>query len=502
MTTDLRADVAIIGSGFGGSLTALLLERIGLRPVLIDRASHPRLVLGESSTPLADMLLKSLAQTYGLPRVEPLAEYGSWQRAYPELTCGLKRGFSYFQHLPGMPFAPDSEHRNELLVEASFAPEDADAHWFRPEFDWLLVREAQAAGIPFFDRTEVLELNGGDSWSLKCRREDQPLTVSADFLIDASGDGGFLARQLGIPLDPDRMQTRSRALYGHFTGVELWNSQFTARGGIAADHTFPCDDAALHHVVDGGWMYVLRFNNGVTSAGFLIDCDRFPLNLNVSPETEWRQWLDRYPSIAEQFRHAELTPLCGNLRRTPRLQRRARQTVGRNWAMLPQAAYTLDALHSSGNAHTLYGIERLISIFERKLPGDGLFAALQEHDRILHSEIDLVDQIVHGCYRGFVDFELFTSIAMFYFAGAHNSEDLRRRGKARPGNGFLLADDSEFRAAVNASHSRLLEITAHAPSSAEVREFSELVKQSIAPFNIAGLCDDSRQNMYPFIVPK
>src|SRR5262245_19850248 len=73
--SEMHFDVAIIGSGFGGSLTALLLNEIGLRSVLIDRSSHPRLVLGESSTPLADFVLKSLAQRYGLLRVEPLAEY-------------------------------------------------------------------------------------------------------------------------------------------------------------------------------------------------------------------------------------------------------------------------------------------------------------------------------------------------------------------------------------------------------------------------------------------
>ena len=504
--TDLHADVAIIGSGFGGSLTALILQRMGLRPVLIDRARHPRLVLGESSTPLADMLLKSLAQKYDLPRVEPLAEYGSWQRAYPDLACGLKRGFSYFGHVPGTPFEPVLDHRNELLVAASFAAADADAHWFRPDFDLFLVREAQAAGIPFFDRTEVTALAGGDPqfgepWRLTCRRGDETLALSANFLIDASGEGGFIARQLGIPLDPDRMRTRSRAVFGHFTGVEPWSKILAARGASTADHTFPCDDAALHHVVDGGWMYVLRFNNGVTSAGFLIDCDRYPFDPDVPAETEWRNWLDRYPSIAGQFSHAELTPLCGSFRRTPRLQRRARQTVGPNWAMLPLAAYTLDALHSSGNAHTLYGIERLTSIFERRLPRDEFYAALREHDRILQSEIELVDQIVHGCYRSFVDFELFSSMAMFYFAGAHNSEDLRRRGVAGPGNAFLLADNAEFRAAVDECYERLLLVTAGAPAKTDVCEFYELVKRSIVPFNIAGLCDESRQNMYPFIVP-
>jgi hypothetical protein len=46
-----------------------------------------------------------------------------------------------------------------------------------------------------------------------------------------------------------------------------------------------------------------------------------------------------------------------------------------------------------------------------------------------------------------------------------------------------------------------LQITAQEPNPTDVREFYELVKQSIAPFNIAGLCDETRQNMYPFIVP-
>lgn len=500
--TDLHVDVAIIGSGFGGSLTALILNQIGLRSVLIDRAQHPRLVLGESSTPLADMVLKSLAQKYGLPRVEPLAEFGTWQKEYPDLPCGLKRGFSYFGHAPGRPFEPRRDHANELLVEASFAAEDADAHWYRPDFDHFLVREVQSAGIPFFDRTEVDGLSGGEPWHLTCRRGDEPLRLSADFVIDASGEGGFVARQLGIPNDPERMRTTSRALFGHFTEVEYWCNVLAARGGSTADHTFNCDDAALHHVLDGGWMYVLRFNNGVTSAGFLIDSARHPLQPDLSPENEWTQWLECYPSIAGQFAQAELTPLCGRLRRTGRLQRRARRTVGPNWAMLPLAAYTLDALHSSGNAHTLYGIERLAAIFERKLGRDEFFTALLEHERILQSEIDLVDQIVHGCYRGFVDFDLLASFAMFYFAGAHNSEDARRNGRAGPEHAFLLADRAAFRRAVGMAYERLMSITAGGtPSPSTVREFKDLVKEEIAPFNIAGLCDDARKNMYPFIVP-
>src|SRR5262249_7256643 len=161
--------------------------------------------------------------------------------------------------------------------------------------------EAQAAGIPFFDKTDVLSLAGGEPWRLACRRDEELFAVDADFLIDASGEGGFLARHLALPLDPQPMRTRSPALYRPFTGVEPWHNILASRGGTTVDHPFDCDDAALHHVLDGGWMYVLRFNNGVTSAGFLIDCDRHPLDLDLAPEDEWRLWLARYPSVAAQF---------------------------------------------------------------------------------------------------------------------------------------------------------------------------------------------------------
>ena len=55
-----------------------------------------------------------------------------------------------------------------------------------------------------------------------------------------------------------------------------------------AEHTLPCDAAALHQIVDGGWMWVLRFDQGVTSAGFSLDPEVHPLRSGESPEAEWR----------------------------------------------------------------------------------------------------------------------------------------------------------------------------------------------------------------------
>ena len=51
----IDVDVAIVGSGFGGSLAALALLKRGHRVALVERGRHPRFAIGESSTPLANL---------------------------------------------------------------------------------------------------------------------------------------------------------------------------------------------------------------------------------------------------------------------------------------------------------------------------------------------------------------------------------------------------------------------------------------------------------------
>src|SRR5215471_3237853 len=84
-------EIAIVGSGFAGSLLALICRRLGRSVVLIEKGSHPRFAIGESSSPLANLLLEELSDRYDLSRIRPLASWGTWQAAYPEIGCGLKR---------------------------------------------------------------------------------------------------------------------------------------------------------------------------------------------------------------------------------------------------------------------------------------------------------------------------------------------------------------------------------------------------------------------------
>src|SRR3979409_2713897 len=121
-------DIAIVGSGFAGSLLSMLAPRLGRSVILLEKTRHPRFAIGESSTPLANLLLEELATRYDLPRLLPLTKWGSWQRTYPQIACGLKRGFTFYHHEAGRPFAALPDRSDQLLVAASSNDRIGDTH--------------------------------------------------------------------------------------------------------------------------------------------------------------------------------------------------------------------------------------------------------------------------------------------------------------------------------------------------------------------------------------
>lgn len=488
--TRLDCDLAVLGSGFGGTLLAVVARALGLSVAVIERGTHPRFAIGESSTPLADFKLARIADRFGLDWLRPLAKYGPWKATYPHLSCGLKRGFSFFRHRPGEPFAPAEGNANALLVAASPTDATADTHWYRPDFDAHLVERAAAAGAHYLDRCEVHILRHTDpGWEIEGVRPAGAVTVRAGLLVDATGTGQALPEALKLEaVDPASLRTRSRGLYSHFRGVELWHDVLGP--AATADHPFPCDAAALHQIIDHGWMWVLRFENGITSAGFSLDPDRHPIRPGETPDAEWRRLLDAYPSLARQFAEAELTrPLV----RTGRLQRRLTRAAGPDWALLPHAAGFLDAWLSPGIAQTLYAVNRLANILADERPGPARERRLAGYGEAVLRELAWVDEITGTCFACLDRFPVLATAVMVYFTAAIYCEERERRGEAGPDEGFLLADHPEYRAVASQLFADALTTPA-----ADADAFLAAAHRALEPYNSCGLCDPRRRNMYPY----
>src|SRR5688572_21059886 len=171
----------------------MIARRLGYRVMLFERGRHPRFAIGESASPLAGVLLEQLADRYGLPRLRPISAFGTWQRTYPDVVCGLKRGFTYFKHEDGRAYRPAADRSNQLLVAASPSDELSDTHWLRSDVDHFLVREAVALGAEYLDDvrltsvewradgTPVLHGDRAGAWARS------PLRVHARAVVDATG---------------------------------------------------------------------------------------------------------------------------------------------------------------------------------------------------------------------------------------------------------------------------------------------------------------------------
>jgi FADH2 O2-dependent halogenase len=508
MNTDF--DIAIVGSGFGGSLLAMIARRLGRSVVLIERGRHPRFAIGESSTPLANLLLEQLALRYDLPNIAPLAKWGTWQKTHPDIACGLKRGFTFYHHTAGQPWTKTPGHTNELLVAASPHDAIADTHWYRPDFDHFLVRQAQELGVEFLDETSLSGARFSDRGvELDALRGGQPLMLRADFVIDASGPRGFLHRALklgsGAGFQPaagassprsDRGQDAragrleacptTQALYSHFEGVGRWDDLLES----PETPPYPVDDAALHHVFDGGWIWVLRFNNGLTSAGVaatgaLADELRF-----AEGEPAWRRLLERLPSVREQFLPARPTlPFV----HAPRLSFRSAAAAGERWALLPSAAGFVDPLLSTGFPLTLLGVERLAALLESDWQSPRLAEQLQAYETQTLAELDVTAALVGALYANMDQFDTFTALTKLYFAAAMFAETMRRLGRPERASSFLLANDSVFGPALRGC----IEKAQRAATPPDRQATIEAVLKAIEPFDLAGLGDPSRCNWHP-----
>ncbi|MEX2119631.1 MAG: hypothetical protein WD847_08555 [Pirellulales bacterium] len=70
---------------------------------------------------------------------------------------------------------------------------------------------------------------------------------------------------------------------------------------------------------------------------------------------------------------------------------------------------------------------------------------------------------------------------------------------ASPSDEFLFSNRAA-RAAVERAHETLVDLAGTSPLGVEsLNGFRERVAQDIAAYNSAGLCDPSKNNMYPFV---
>lgn len=445
-------DVMILGGSFSGSILAMLLVKRGLKVALLEKGTHPRFAIGESSTPLADLLLRELGKRYGLERLIQMSCYGRWKQFMPEVACGPKRGFAYQFHQEDQAFSPEENHKNELLVSATSSLEVADLQWHRASVDHMLWQQAAENGVDCYSSAT------GDSHAGKqcvqfvgtAAEGTLKLQLTADWGIDAttaqvSPFDDQPARSKASPLP---YQTNTGALFGHVAQLPPWRQEWEAAGLCCNDHPFPIDHSALHQVTPKAWIWQIRFDHEVTSLGMVL---AHPQKNGVQSRQQamasFHQLLQQHPSLSHHFETLnwaapENAPIW-----QPRIQRLRQRNSGERWFSLPMAIGFVDPLHSTGIAHALWGIAQVVDCWESW--SQNRFTSFAESfTHQVQQELLHVDRLVQFCYQHLGDAHRFTLGTLAYFAAATQLEKQWLAGKNVFNSGFLLANNAPFCTAI------------------------------------------------------
>lgn len=223
-------DVLVIGAGPSGSVAASHLANQGYRVTIVERSKFPRFVIGESLLPIS---MEHYEETGLLPALE-------------EKQFEIKEGALFIRD--GIEF--------RISFDDNFTPGWTYA-WQAPrgEFDKTLADETEKKGVEILYESTLGDLSfDEDAVRFNVNTPTGTVDYTAQFVVDSSGYGGVLARMLEIPTHVS--PTSNMATYTHF--LDDTRESFANPMQISFDIL----ETDL-------WLWVIPFNNGITSLGFV-----------------------------------------------------------------------------------------------------------------------------------------------------------------------------------------------------------------------------------------
>jgi flavin-dependent dehydrogenase len=302
-------DVAVVGAGPAGSAAAIALRHRGVSTVVLESELASKWRVGETLPPVARPILEALGVVASLASDGHLASYGNcsaWGTGELASTDFI--------------FGP---HGNGWQLD-------------REQFDARLARTAQELGASLWYGCRLGAIRRiTTEWELEATVDRVRRAVRAQWLVDATGRRGVVARQLGV----------------RRVAVDTLVAVYAVMSPTRDERPLDSDTRTLVESVPEGWWYTVLVPGGRRTLAWLTDADL--LRGKPWQEAKW------FGSSAGRTRH--LGPLLDRhgyaLVNPPRCtsanSSRSELWCGPGWIATGDAALALDPLSSQGLLNAL-----------------------------------------------------------------------------------------------------------------------------------------------------
>lgn len=259
-------DVLVIGAGPSGTVAASYLVNQGYKVTIVERTKFPRYVIGESLLPLS---MGHFEETGLLPALEAK-------------NYEVKAGALFIRQ------------DKEFLIEFNDNFTDGWTWTWqipRDDFDKTLADETEKKGVEIKYESTIESLDFGDDEKVTFKvntlagQED----YSCKFIVDSSGYGGVMTKMMDIPTHVS--PTSNMAVY---TQIE--------------DNTYHLTHTPMQISFDiletDLWFWVIPFNNGVTSLGFVGNREKYFAGFegdDVDVEATFQKMISKSEKFRKRF---------------------------------------------------------------------------------------------------------------------------------------------------------------------------------------------------------
>ncbi|GAA4323910.1 NAD(P)/FAD-dependent oxidoreductase [Pontixanthobacter gangjinensis] len=350
-------DIVIIGAGPSGSVAAGYLEQKGASVLVLEKQKFPRFVIGESL----------------IPRCMDNFEEAGFLEVLKEQGYQKKFGARFI--------------RKQQIADFDFSKkfgEGWDWTWQVPraDFDKKLTDHLSSRRVDIRFETEIVSLERlDDHWIIITRdSHGEEYEIMAQFIIDSSGNGRVLARNLNLEAPPK--------IYEH-------SSMFTHITETARPDGIEGEQITFEILDTNTWFWYIPFSNGVSSLGFVGPnswLDQFGENRTSA----FRRMLEELNFYRKRFDSYELNfdPI-----RIRNISKNVKYINGDGFALTGNSAEFLDPVFSSGVAFATESGLLAAKLAFREIQGETIDWQ-KEYSDYIRKGVDVFSTYVKEWYTG------------------------------------------------------------------------------------------------------